>query len=113
MNTASLENCKRLHKLSGWSDYHDKYWTTYKTDVPQVGSYHLVENDVNYKIICPAYALGDLLRKLEGFDVQLEYSNAFRKWSCFAYKQRGASDNPEDAACLLIIQLFEEGILKS
>lgn len=112
MNVASLELCKELFGLSGWADF-DNWWiNVYGEDwkVMDAGPKGLPPDEPGDTYI-PAYALGYLLRKLEGFDVSLNYSNQWRKWSCFAHRQRGFEATPENAACKLLIELIKQKVL--
>lgn len=128
MSTASLENCEKLYKLSGWTDKSLEKHGYYS--LPPMVAYH--ETDI------PAYPLGYLLRKLpkatdintdkweESFDCSIpemffmawEMDTMDHKWRVQMQVEDEVlepilfeADNPEDAACLLLIRLFEEGIL--
>lgn len=113
MNTASLELCQDLYKLSGWN-LTEKHW--YKGEPV----YH-----APYPWDCPAYDLGFLLEKLGNLHVELKrpYSNSepINLWSCMAVYDDGeelpaylieSANTPEDAACKLAIELFKHGVLK-
>lgn len=126
MNVASLENCKRLYELSGWS-CEKAYWP------PQYTSSHdyvvgTPDDEVDEKILdslTPAYDLGYLFRKLPqeskidkghfqyGGDVRY---HAKYSWNTELPNRKRhyateSADTPEDAACLLAVKLFEEGVL--
>lgn len=128
MNTASLENCKKLYELSGWEDDDLDYsWIDYMVqgEVEWVLSHF---NDIErrpHKTI-PAYDLGYLLRRLPKVQAStgsiykhlltLEYS--YPIWNAgypvnndFTVFSFGVADTPEDAACLLLILLIEQGII--
>jgi hypothetical protein len=109
MNVASIENCKRLYKLSGWNKPTDVTLPT--TYYAEDGEVYGAESWNHEDFIFPAYDAGYLLRKLDGFDVRLLYSNTWMRWSAFADEQPELADTPEDALCLLAIQLLEQGIL--
>lgn len=109
MNVASLELSKELYELSGWEDvsnthvFYGTHWDISKASMTEsigLQNMHL-----------PAYDLGYLLRKLDGFDIQLNYSNQWRTWNCWADDYDGKADTPEDAACKLAIELFKQGVL--
>lgn len=120
MNVANLENCKKLYELSGWDDTsHVK--RRYATDDGMV-AYRL---DPRFRVAwvekdyVPAYDLGYLLRKLP---VQVDYEDnrgvllmsyviPDSKWRAALGNISRYADTPEDAACLLAIKLFEEGVL--
>lgn len=93
MNVASLELCKELYELSGW-----------KTETMSMG---LHQN-------APAYDLGYLLRKLPS-DCPLASDG--ETWSIAYIDEDGANREysnamtPEDATCLLAIELFKSGVL--
>lgn len=116
MNVASLELCKRLYELSGWSNP-DNFWvydvdyTVFDADEWRV--FNRAVGLAGHKDHIPAYDLGFLMRMLDGFNVTLRYSNQWRLWSCWADNNLFAEQQtPEDAACTLLIELFNEGILK-
>lgn len=132
MNVASLENCKRLYELSGWSKTNFA-WAEDNYHYPMYRPATLKTDDT------PAYDLGYLIRKLP---VNLEYVHKEKDWvdgsDLPEVKIRGNvyvgftaqskatagyggmrghfylqyADTPEDAACLLAIKLFEENLLK-
>jgi len=118
MNVASLELCKELYELSGWDDLDLSFQ-------PERGN-------------CPRYDLGYLLRKLpnstdidaeefeEAFDcsapesfflawemdtLQHEWRVQFQIEDSVLENTMFEADTPEDALCLLIIELFKQGIL--
>lgn len=157
MTVASLENCKRLYELSGWSGTGLDYQSYDGKD------FELKEYDANPPVSVPAYDLGYLLRKLPSFvdttnnsyrlnitvrnlnddkEAQMgylmlrqvahgkeliEFKNPRRDPREYGFEQlfwspdKNSSGKPpaffaigtlEDAATLLAIKLFEEGILK-
>lgn len=127
MNVASLELCKELYELSGWvsSDWHKRKNPTagYKTGDKEL--------DARYIKGCPAYDLGYLLRKLpqmfnlypdtigEEFHTLTVSAGSTDHWdACYGdtndpYMGLGfEAKTPEDALCLLAIELFKQGILQ-
>lgn len=113
--TASLENCKRLFKLSGWEDT-DKWLI-----VNEFGESSPINSKAIHNKSYPAYSAGYLLRKIteailnaDLYDFELYW---YRSWKAM---MRDADDKeiakaagtPEDALCLLSIRLIEEGVLK-
>lgn len=103
MNTTSLEISKRLYELSGWDDTDDHY--------PKTSNHEY----------SPAYDLGYLLRKLPryaggmAFQLSSTSPSGGESWQ-ISYPTGyvnafGRADTPEDAAGLLAIKLFEEGVL--
>lgn len=138
MNVASLENCKELHELSGWwSTFCNYYWDAepVTTDSAIVRPAYLgVEPRENQ---LPAYDLGYLLRKLprhvtkkRNYHLTLMNGNENDdNWVADYFSLTGdawysvdvlkleakltESDTPEDALCLLSIELFKQGILPS
>lgn len=122
MNTASLENCKKLYELSGWDD---TYWIWSYSRVGEEVSLHVRDTDLelsDYQEAYPAYDAGYLLRKLQPVtkdhgrlfvttrdkgDWTAGFSGTYDRW----HDDKGFGDIPEDAVCLLAIKLFEEGNL--
>lgn len=109
MNTASLENCKKLFELSGWVD----------------SVYHPVNGDKQV-----TYSLGYLLRKLPSMLEDEDDKGAYytlhlgKEGEKDYYANYWHFDNPlvgidilepsstpEDATALLAIKLFEEAVL--
>lgn len=111
MTTASLENCKRLFELSGWSDptytYQANGYTflTYNKKQPEIPNEY------------PAYDLGYLLRKLPHqlngviFSLIHHDSGAWIARYVDTPHHYGQAPTPEDAVALLCIKLIEDGIL--
>ncbi len=128
MNIASFELCKELFEISTWSNT-EKYWYQdwYKQNSWQVG--HLGQaHEKNY----PAYDLGYLLRKLPK-NVTEFWGNAYpaspclmfsgTQWVVFYQSTMTGEHNtdelfgqfaetPEDAACMLALEMFKQGVLK-
>jgi len=120
VNVASKELCEELYKVSGWT-WEGSGPCYYSRD----GSIIQDMPDTNNP---PAYNLGYLLRKLpaeikvNGISFMFMMSH-YADWHVYyrdtSYKGIGVwrdkinkADTPEDAACLLAIQLFKEGILQ-
>jgi len=117
MNTASLELCKELYKLSGWKETDNFYQFIEYSDLST--GYYLTNPTVAAPLHAnayPAYDLGYLLRKLPrdfvlrpipGAQWEIQYAPGMsgKEKICQA-------DTPEDAACSLAIHLFKEGILE-
>ncbi len=95
MNVASLELSKKLYEIS------EHTWLGDGDHKPE------------YKA-APIYTLGYLLRKLQGYDVDIYYSNQWQEWVCNAHdpKYTQRADTPEDAAVKLCIELFQQSILQ-
>jgi hypothetical protein len=116
-----LELCKELYELSGWmvDDYYMGYPLVWATDEMSKGlaKHQLVwhepwRSDPNYKFVAPAYDLGYLLRKLQGYDCGVYYSNQWQQWIATAHdNNQGKADTPENAAAKLAIELFKQNIL--
>jgi hypothetical protein len=150
MNTANLENCKRLYELSGWTHFPDVndlfYVVSNENELDSyVATWHELKElpDIywyaSYKI--PAYDAGYLLRKLpnkvnkgrKAYRFVLTNSTMDESWIAdylMPFWQKGLpergievwlhygdkaklteAEDPENALCKLMIQLFEEGIL--
>lgn len=92
MNVASKELCQELYELSGW-----------KGELPV--------HTVGAKVF-PAYQLGYLLSKLNGF-LPTVHQNEHQRWVAYSTPRPGVyeDDTPEDAAAKLAIELFKQGIL--
>lgn len=138
MNTANLENCKKLYELSGWVGTQN-YWKSFINHQADKWSEFKVVDFNGAKIpkdfgeeTYPAYDLGYLLRKLPkeiehrdvyyslvvrwigDNDMRIHYwSEVERKRLLSTNTEIGALGigEYEDAACLLAIKLFEKGIL--
>jgi len=116
MNVARLDLSKELYTLSGWEQalyehelLNGEYYTT---TLPIKDMEHGSRNTY-----IPAYDLGYLVRKLQTTMDYLRASTVSKQWvvkgpwsddeDSLIY-----ADTPEDAACILAIRLFKEGILK-
>lgn len=112
-NVASLENCQELYEVSGWQPK-DKVW--WKDD----SGWKIIPYDFGQLHCIPAYTLGDLLRKLpkqveDNYDLNLCHGS---KWQAgyvgdYVWWQGDVweAEIPEDALCLLSIELFKQGVL--
>lgn len=120
MHVASLENCQKLWKLSGWEYYQAKYRKN--GFLVTWGYMKLMKGEA------PAYSAGYLLRKLPKY-LDDDYPKARRAlndfddgWEASYVRQDEfhppetlhgcTADTPEDALCRLAIKLFEEGVLR-
>lgn len=108
MNVASTELSNELYELSGWC--------------PSERC-----NGIHYETSPPSYELGYLLRSIgEKYRVSVDYCKLDQKlamdlkswegkWICYTpYMEQGIypyADTPEDAAAMLAIELFKQGIL--
>lgn len=130
MNTASLELCEELHKLSGWENTHFNTWLSTESDEVTTSANNAlfgygVENKAGSIYCIPAYDCGYLLRKLPAyvesghielanFDTagwKIGYYNGNPTLKMLEYTIQNA-DTPEDALCKLAIELFKVGVLK-
>lgn len=122
MYTASLELNKELYQLSEWKG--ESCYQLIEVLSPDTGRV-LRKHTVNYAVslsyvnernrngcrITPLYDLGYLLRKFLGKGgIEIRYGDksiiaSSHLWSIEA-------DTPEDAVCLLAIELFKQGVLK-
>lgn len=108
MNVASLELCKQLWEVSEWYQP-TMFWHHYFEPTP--AKYHDGELRLDYRTVndlkkvqaevdyYPVYDLGFLLRKLEGYDPSVYYSNQWRKW--FAGAHDGIHTQKADTPALL------------
>jgi len=119
MNVASLENCKELFELSGWTDVDLSGWT--KDEYPEHNKGTFVSTSPIYgksfTYLCPAYDLGYLLRKLpSGYQLNLDTTMSGSRIYWFEnFAGDGApqqTSTPEDAAAKLAIELFKQNILR-
>jgi len=119
-HVASLELCKELYKLSAWKG---TFWKFYKN-----GDQVITHSGIK-KHQTSAYDLGYLLRKLpkvspSNQDCYLtvihknvpKNKKIDKRWTAgyfegFGWSWYANADTPEDAACLLAIELFKQGIL--
>lgn len=135
MNVASLELCKELYELSGWETKKDD---TNLYHIQQEGEHSVSpvvfdnccwrEYEGN-EIVCPAYDLGYLLRKLpmlipavpDDGDPYLFQMTEGAKSGTWQIDYRdvddgqftaAVADTPEDAACALLIKLIEEKVIE-
>lgn len=103
MKTASYENCKRLHQVTGWEDTSDWFVATRETS-----SLMITERD------CPKYDLDYLLNSTPIRSTQditttfmlgrntdnTGWSAVYRDFVCIATE-------PADAVCQLLIKIYE------
>lgn len=120
MHVADPSLCKELYELSGWRDTPEHHWQ-------EQGSIETFDYDRT--LLCPAYSLSYLLRRLPKYLVDsyqlilTPYNIATTAWSARymqfkttankkvdLYESKG--HNPEDALCKLAIELFKQGILE-
>ena len=129
MNVASLELCKELYELSGWSKTH-MLWHKSANPMRALSSWlpttteaywsFVKENRGDEVLTIPAYDLGYLLRKLPPEDKKLGYldlcqdgTNWMARYTKLsATMMHAKADTPEDAAAKLAIELFKQGMLK-
>ena len=116
MNIARLDLCKELYELSGWAQslYEHELLSGehYTTTLPRKAMEHSSQN-----IYIPAYDLGYLLRKLQTTIDYLRPSTVSKQWVVKGPWSEDEdsliyADTPEDAAALLDIELFKQGVLK-
>ena len=111
-NVASLENCKRLYELSGWGATEKRWYG--QTQFPESCVAGLIDS-FDGAGICPAYDAGYLLRKLPDILMSNLGGEKLGIWITETEASngdiRGQADTPENALCLLAINLFEQGIL--
>lgn len=113
MNTASFDLCKELYELSHWT-LTEKHWYQGKPISRSPWGWD-----------CSAYDLGFLLEKLPqntwvGY-VDTSGQRGYALAKTYAWDEEGndinkiaecRADTPEDAACMLAIELFRQGVLK-
>lgn len=113
MNVASLELCKELYELSGWTDT-DNRW--YQDDGWYVGA-----TGTN-GLSAPAYDLGYLIRKAGGGAGVTKHSTYYtaRRPDMFGAPENKDplngrigwdGDTPEDAMCIMFIELIQKGLM--
>ncbi|HET6924843.1 MAG TPA: hypothetical protein VFH39_03380 [Candidatus Saccharimonadales bacterium] len=124
MNVASLELCKELYELSGWSLATSKWYESWGDSDWSIADKYNPNCPENY----PAYDLGYLLRKLPwmiGAPRALLYMQKREKGYYYAYTTSTGEDwpfderatvfkvedTPEDSAAMLAIELFKQGVL--
>lgn len=121
MNVASLENCKELFELSKWANSlkdldNINIWGIDSEGKSAVITGQAYANNLEKigipTLVIPAYDLGYLLRKLTRIGIFVEITKA-KNWragdSSATYQSIAAI--PEDAACLLAIELFKAGVI--
>jgi len=142
MNTASLELCKELYELSGWTQFggrDEPHWAQKANDtrtewfsvrsLKELDGWLMDEpGERRYYRTIPAYDLGYLLRKLPKC-YPYRYTNSTNRFRLglldgkfwvagypinddFSASHAGTADTPEDATAKLAIELFKQGVLK-
>lgn len=123
MNTASLELCKELYRLSGWKDTDYFYQFVEYSDLST--GYYLTNPSLQAPLHAnafPAYDLGYLLRILPqnswvGY-VDTSGRRDYALAKTYAWNAQGndiekiaecRADTPEDAACKLAFELWRQG----
>ena len=110
-DTASLELCKELYKLSNWRDT-DFKWRGVNETKGVIQNY-LLSKQPNTRLgesNIPAYDLSYIIHRLPR-EFKLRYSKDF--WICEFEKSSWASSvSPEDAAINLALDLFKKKVLK-
>lgn len=115
MNTASLENCKKLYELSKWGDYYNDVAMEYFWDKDELKQKTM--SITSLKDFVSAYDLGYLLRKLPAEVALTKFidSNGVERYQVNHHTPNKLfnliTDTPEDAAALLAVALFNQGIL--
>lgn len=133
MNVASLELCKELFALSGWDGSHFT-WVT-KTEGKVIGTFPVERGQYSANEICDAYDLGYLRRKVPDEVAVMKASHSYRdshpapedgyffavnNHGSWAWSEDGGgakglietyASTPENAACLLAIELFRRGTI--
>jgi hypothetical protein len=99
IKTASLENSKRLYELTGWKPglAYDLEWLLDK--LPNM----VIENDDGY-LVPTSETKGTCLSL-----THIENGNWFAEYQGY-YMEEDVT--PSDAACLLLIKLIEQNIIK-
>lgn len=113
MHVASLELCKTLHELSGWTDAHSVWYWYEDYDCIDDSEYKATCHQTmqDKKTECPAYDLGYLLRKLPDAVTLTKYDGKLYLAVCGPDTLQEAN-TPEDAAAKLCIELIKQGILQ-
>ena len=129
MNTTKLEISKKLYEVSGWER---TYFSTYKgtSNSPLVKTERDRLSGENLYQVTPTYDLSYLLMKLPGHitlksitwdDIHIKRNKNspkldYQAVACYQSNirhllVREVGNTPEDAAALLAIELFKQGIL--
>ena len=107
MNVASLELCKELYELSGWSDTDYTYYANAGQHSGTMMHRSLVFDKPEN---LPAYDAGCLLSKLpRGLIVRSNTDEA--DWVASYMQSVHYANTPEDALCKIAIELFDLGDL--
>lgn len=117
MNVASLNICKELYELSGWT-WTEKCWETRTNQGWNINLRPYADSSQNDGLsrYYPAYDLGYLLRKLPVVTEVHKYSDHFHARYVNVKRLIDEpieinSGTPEDATAKLAIELFKQGIL--
>lgn len=122
MDYASLERCKELYELSGWKT---GTWHQTSGSLATIVNYGGdVPNEARWSgdDFCPAYSLGYLIRKAGSGGGIIADSKTYtaRRPSQFGAPENKdplhgrigwTADTPENAMCIMLIELFKVGIL--
>jgi len=123
MNVASVERCEELYHLSGWNETEYFYQLIEYSDLSS--GYFLTNPALEAPLTAqsyPAYDLGYLLRRLPqntwiGY-VDTSRQRGYALATTYAWNTAGTdigkiaecrADTPEDAACLLAIEVLRQG----
>jgi hypothetical protein len=120
IKTASLENSKRLYELAPeWNDTFN-FWE--QTDGVPEGEPYLVQPELmrmyglwgtqELKKRTPAFDLDWLLDKLPSRTSILKVAD-YPEWYASRDKYEESANTASDAACLLLIKLIEQGVVKA
>lgn len=120
MNVASLDLCRELYELSGWSDTYFHWGGAHvKGGTPRTWRVTAIKGRAGttpIKYSYPAYDLGFLLRKLPAMDEHNDFITLFHSptgpWVMDYADDEFEADTPEDAACKLAIELFKQEVLQ-
>lgn len=100
MDVASLELCRELYELSGWSDTDFIWETDGEVD------FFTHEDTAHHTFLVSAYDLGYLLRKLQPVLHMIERTDFAVMLHNIPWRL-----DPENAAARLAIELFKQGVL--
>lgn len=120
MNVASRDLCKELYELSGW----DNTFFVYVTE-DEVAYFVITAEEARiekWRIVAPAYDAGFLLRKLPSGAGVIKNSKDYtarrpnmlgspENKDPFNGRTGWDGDTPENALCIMAIELFKAGIL--
>lgn len=124
MNVAAPNLCKELHELSGWADCLYVFDKDEHEIIVTAGATALTVESLGY---IPAYDLGYLLRKLpSGSGIVKNSSYPTQTYTARRPTMLGIPENPdplkgrigwdadtpENALCMMTIELFKQKVLK-